>query len=69
MKLYEVTFNKYTNLVLRDCVTNDFSNDGEKEYKKLPEKVIIKEEDISEAMKYGNGICSMKYVGDLVDFN
>ena len=67
MKLYRIEFNNYTDTLLRNCVVK--INEGEKEYKLLPKAVIIKEEDISKAMEYGNGIKSMLYLGDFVEFN
>lgn len=60
IKLYEVEFNTYTTPV-KNCVYNKRKD----KYLSIMDTVIIKETDIMEAMDYGNGIKTLKCVGEL----
>ena len=60
IRLYEVTFNQYTNSS-RDTVWNEETND----YINTSEPVIIREDQIPFMKNWGGGISTLKYVGVL----
>ena len=59
-KLYEVTFNQYTNYS-EDAVWNKKTN----RYLNTSEPIIIREEQIPYMKYWGEGINTLKYVGVL----
>ena len=63
-RIYAVEFNTYTN-ALRDTVSDGNKNIGETEYIHLPKDVpfLIRESELLEYMKYGNGYKSIYCVG------
>lgn len=60
-KLYEVTFNQYTNYS-KDAVWNEKT----KSYLDTSEPVVITEEQIPCMKHWGEGIKTLKYVGVLM---
>ncbi len=65
MKIYEITFNQYTN-AMHDCVSKGKETGSADNYLSVPKTMLIEEKDIEKIREYGEGIRELKYVGDLV---
>ena len=63
-RIYAVEFNTYTDC-LRDTVSDGNKNIGERKYIHLPKDVpfLIRESELLEYVKYGNGYQSVFCVG------
>ena len=72
MKIYAVTFNKYTNCQ-RDTVTNRDSLPPEEAHNHKmihaggDGKFLVTEDQIIDMLDYGGGIRNMEFVGNLYD--
>ena len=65
MKIYEITFIKYGNYDKTHVYQNEQCNEKCDSSLDVPEHMLITEDDIEFFKNYGNGIDSLKYVGDL----
>jgi hypothetical protein len=64
MKIYKIAFNEYSHITPK-AVSNGETEIGKVKYIDCGESCLIREEDIPACMKWGGGISSLTYVGDL----
>ena len=65
-KIYAVEFNSYTN-ALNNVVSNGDEDIGRRKYIHIPDGgLLVKESELDEYRKYGNGFASTKFVGTIL---
>ena len=65
-KIYAVEFNSYTN-ALNNVVSDGNKEIGKTKYIHIPEGgLLVKESELDEYRKYGNGFASTKFVGTIL---